>query len=351
MESKGIYVHIPFCKRRCFYCHFVKQEYHKETIDLYIRALLKELEMRAHRDNKIDTVYIGGGSPSLLTEKQLSEIMDKVHNVFNVEKEAECTAEMNPEDVTIEKLRFFKQSGINRISLGTQSFIPEDIEYLKRTHTAGQSLDSVRKALENGFENINIDFIVSLPTQTLKTLELNLDTLKRIPVPHVSAYLLEEVEEGEEKDERDNVMYYFVKEKLESLGYEHYEVSNFAKRGYRSHHNLKYWYNEEYIGAGVSACGFEKGVDYKNAVSLDEYLKKIERGVLPVEEEETPDIELRRIVMGLRLGEGIPRTCFVKYHEGLDFMLGNGLLIEKGGRISVHPEKMLLLNEILTYFG
>jgi oxygen-independent coproporphyrinogen-3 oxidase len=350
METIGIYIHIPFCKRGCFYCHFVKQAYRKESVERYIEALAREIKMRANPDYIIDTVYIGGGSPSLLNERQVTAIMDAVYENFNVETTIECTFEMNPEDVTRDKLKVLKQKGINRLSIGTQSFASEDLEYLKRTHSVRQSVEAVESALEEGFTNINVDFIISLPTQTRESLARSFSTLKNYEIPHVSAYLLEEVEEGEVKETRDNELYFFTREVLGEMGYRHYEVSNYSKPGFQSAHNLKYWKNQSYIGAGVSASGFEKGEDYKNTVKLNEYFAKIDKGEIPCSEIERSKPGLRRIVMGMRLLEGVSAEYFDEYKKELEFLESNGMLIRLGDHIALNPDKLLLLNEILTYF-
>ncbi len=167
MEKVGIYVHIPFCKRECFYCHFVKRKYDANAAAKYIAALSHEIKLHSDPGYMIDTIYIGGGSPSLLSKKQVETVMNSIYKNFKVESRIECTFEMNPEDISKEKLLFLKQAGINRLSIGTQSFIPGDITFLKRTHSAFQSVEAVENALETGFININVDFIISLPTRKI----------------------------------------------------------------------------------------------------------------------------------------------------------------------------------------
>ena len=350
MERTGIYIHIPFCKRKCFYCHFVKGNFDKELVDRYIDALVEELRLRSTADYTIDTIYMGGGSPSLLEEKQLMSVIDALHKYFNIHDTIEFTIEANPEDVTIEKLKIYKKLGINRISIGTQSFVPTDLEYLKRNHSTRQSLSAVQMALETGFSNINLDFIIGLPTQDKKKLEENFAVLKTFDIPHISAYLLEDVEEGEEKNARDHDLYFFTVHHLAALGYAHYEVSNFSKPKCQSRHNLKYWNNKSYIGAGLSASGYEKGTDYRNAASFNSYFKKIGTGKLPFVERTRRNPGIRGIVMGLRLLEGIPFHSFRDFPEQTEFLLSNRFLIKRNGCIAVNPGKILLLNEILTYF-
>ncbi|MCU0285079.1 MAG: radical SAM family heme chaperone HemW [Acidobacteria bacterium] len=355
-DKKGIYIHIPFCKRKCFYCHFIKFRYDAAVIEKYTEALLNEFRLQANAKQTansrdiIDTIYIGGGSPSLLNEKQISTIINGLYNNFSITVNPEFTIELNPDDITGTKLKSLRNAGINRLSIGTQSFIPADLLYLKRTHSSQQSLKAIEMAFEAGFTNINIDFIISLPTQTRDSLAVNFAVLEKYNIPHISAYILEDVEEGEEKNKRDEELYFFSVDYLKNLGYIQYEVSNFSKKGYRCKHNLKYWQNKSYIGTGVSASGYEHRQDYKNTETIDEYFMKINSGKLPVLEINRSDVNFRGIVMGLRLLAGISAGHFKKYPGELDLLLNNGFLIRKGNRIAAAPEKILLLNEILTYF-
>lgn len=357
MQKIGIYIHIPFCKRTCFYCHFFKQEYDADLVEKYIRALAKEIQLRSNPGYTIDSIYIGGGSPSLLNEHQVSAIMNAAADNFKLDTSVECTIEMNPEDVSKKnvsknKLGFLKKIGINRLSIGTQSFVEEDLNYLKRTHDVKQSTKAIENALEAGFSNINVDFIISLPTQTRKTLADSFSVLKNYDIPHISAYLLEEIEESdsEKKSTRDNDLYFFTRDFLYQLGYNQYEISNYSKPGYQSRHNMKYWNNKSYIGAGLSASGYENGLDYKNTIDFDEYFEKINKKKIPHAEENAPLPDLRGIIMGLRLSRGISIDLFKNFREQLNFLLSNGFLNCSENRIFVPPGKFLLLNEILTYF-
>jgi oxygen-independent coproporphyrinogen-3 oxidase len=349
-QKIGIYIHIPFCKRGCFYCHFFKREYDPDLVDKYIRALVEEIRLRSNPGYVVDSIYIGGGSPSLLQEHQVAAVIGAVVDHFKMEPSVECTLEVNPEDVSENKLRFWKEIGINRLSIGTQSFVREDLNYLKRTHSVSQSIKAIENALKMGFSNINADFIISLPTQTRETLKDNFLVLKNYNIPHVSAYLLEEVEESEEKITRDNDLYFFTRDILSQLGYTHYEISNFSRTEFQSRHNLKYWKNESYIGVGLSAAGYENGLDCKNTIDFDVYFEKINQQKLPQVEIEASGLNVRPIVMGLRLLEGISIDYFNDSREELEFLESNGLLVRRDCRIAVNPEKLLLLNEILTYF-
>jgi oxygen-independent coproporphyrinogen-3 oxidase len=350
MEHAGIYIHFPFCKRTCFYCHFTKQAFDSSLADRYIEALVKEIRLSRNNNYRLDTIYMGGGSPSLLNEGQTAAILDAIGGNFELAEEVETTVEMNPEDVTVEKLRFLKRLGVNRLSIGAQSFNRADLDYLRRTHGVEQSLAAVELALTHGFSNINADFIISLPHQTRQSLEAGLLTLGRYHIPHVSAYILEGVDEGEERHDRDHELYFFTREQLLNRGYIHYEISNFSKPGFQSRHNLKYWTDKSYIGVGLSAAGYENGADYKNTVDLRDYFAKIAASRLPRGEVSAPDVSLRKIITGLRLLEGIPRDHFSNHQDPLEFLLSDGFLVETNGNIAVSPQKLLLLNEILSYF-
>ena len=319
-------------------------------MDKYIRALVQEIGLKSNTGYDVNSIYIGGGSPSLLNERQVSAVLDAVVNQFKVQPSVECTMEANPEDISVNKMRWWKKIGINRLSIGTQSFAAKDLNYLERTHNVDQSKKAIENALKIGFSNINADFIISLPTQTRKTLTDNLSVLKNYKIPHISIYLLEEVEDSEEKTSRDNDLYFFTRDFLDQMGYTHYEISNFSRQGFQSRHNLKYWKNESYIGLGISASGYENGLDYKNTTDFNRYFESINNRMLPQAEINRTKRNVRSIVMGLRMTTGISVDYFKDFRDQLEFLLSNGFLLRQGSRIAVSPGKLLLLNEILTYF-
>lgn len=350
METTGIYIHIPFCRRTCFYCHFAKQAHDESLVYKYMAALVEEIRLAGNNSLPIDTIYIGGGSPSLLTGSQTAALLAAINHNFKLADEVEITMEMNPEDVTAGQLNFLKHLGVNRLSIGVQSFNPEDLDYLRRSHDAEQSLAAMEVALETGFTNLNVDFIISLPHHTRKHLESSFSILDSHPVPHVSAYILEGVEEGEDRQDRDVELYHFTREQLIGRGYEHYEISNFSKPGQSSSHNMKYWTGKPYIGLGLSAAGYPDGKDTKNTEDLEEYFSKIQDNQLPRGPVTAPDPAIRDIITGLRLPEGLPAEHFKHHQKPLDFLLENNFLVKSNGHIAVPPDKLLLLNEILSYF-
>lgn len=351
MESTALYIHIPFCKRSCFYCHFTKYPYEERLMDQYVHALATEARLRSSPAYQVASIYIGGGSPSLLNQRQFVNIVEAISQSFPLAPEVEFTVEMNPDDVTKNKLKFYQANHVNRLSLGTQSFIASDLEYLQRTHRAQQSLHVIQNILDLGFVNLNIDYMISLPGQDKKSLDMNFAYLERYPIPHVSVYLLEEVETNENdeiREERDHALYFFACKQLSQLGFNHYEISNFAKPGFCCQHNLRYWHNQSYIGLGVAAAGYLDPVDYKNTTQLNEYLDALAVHTLPPAEETRNDKNLRGIITGLRLLEGVPLSFFASREKELDLLLSDRWLEKRDSKIIIPYDKLLLQNEILA---
>ena len=359
MKKAGLYSHFPFCRRACFYCHFFKKAYDKDLANRYIKYLLEEIRLRKNYELALDTVYVGGGSPSLLKSGQLQSILESVTRNFHLAANTEITLEANPEDVSAQELRFYRSLGVNRLSLGVQSFQESDLSVLKRTHTADQAYKSLTNAIEAGFANISIDLIIGLETQTPRSLENNFKVIEKFMPAHLSVYILEGVPSKRpprggvpcsENDDRDARLYFQARESLLTLGYQHYEVSNYCLPGKASRHNLKYWQNQPYIGLGASAAGFLDGRDYKNFPDLKKYFAALDRGLLPKQKTAPIRPALRRIITGLRLLDGIPASAFKSFSAPTDFLLSEGFLVHHGRNLAVPPEKILLLNEILGYF-
>lgn len=352
MKKTGIYLHFPFCRRRCFYCHFFKVAYDRPLAGRYVGALLREIERKKDLRAEIGTIYFGGGSPSLLAAAELEKILEAIRRCFDVENLAETTLEANPEDLSPSKLRIYRRAGINRLSIGVQSFCDSDLLFLKRNHTAAEAKKAVDWTLDAGYENINVDLMIGLPAQTPSAIDRNVSMLRRLSVSHVSLYLLEGVTRGkrEDDDSRDHRLYHHARRRLDESGYGQYEVSNFSREGARCRHNLAYWQDGPYIGLGASASGYGQGVDYRNRAGLAGYLTRLEGGKMPATTRRRIDPRIRRIITGLRLTDGIPAASFDHFPDPLRFLLENGMLIRKKKNIAVPPEKILLLNEILGYF-
>jgi putative oxygen-independent coproporphyrinogen III oxidase len=349
LNRAGLYIHFPFCRRACFYCHFFKKKFKPDPAGECLRHI--ELEMGLRRDPglAVDTVYIGGGSPSLLNPGQVSGLLECAAKSFSVDGKSEITMEANPEDLEATPLRELRAAGVNRLSIGAQSFQQRDLRYLRRTHDAARAIQAVDLARNAGFKNVSIDLIIGLPTQTARSMESNFRVIAALKPSHVSVYILEGVPRPE-ADARDARLYHQARRALAGLGFVHYEVSNFARPGRASRHNLKYWRMAPYVGLGPSAAGFLDGRDYRNVSDLRRYSEVLVRGRLPEARTRQLNADRRRIVTGLRLLKGIPASAFSPFPDETSFLLREGFLARRGRNIAVPEEKILLLNEILGYF-
>jgi oxygen-independent coproporphyrinogen-3 oxidase len=349
LNKAGLYIHFPFCRRACFYCHFFKKKLRPDLAGGYLRHLEKEMTLRRDPGLAVDSVYIGGGSPSLLNAGQVAGLLEHAAKSFRIEEKSEITLEANPEDLDLPLLKGFRAAGVNRLSIGAQSFQDLDLRFLRRTHDAGRALQAFDLAAAAGFSNISIDLIIGLPTQTTRTLGANLRIVETMRPSHVSVYILEGVPRPE-TDDHDARLYFQARRALLDLGFRHYEVSNFCRPGKASRHNLKYWRMAPYVGLGPSAAGCLAGGDYRNVSNLDRYAAAVTQGKLPLLKTRPLDPCKRRIVTGLRLLAGIPAPAFRAFSAETAFLLQEGLLVRREKNLAVPPEKILLLNEILGYF-
>ena len=300
----GIYIHIPFCRRACNYCNFHFSVSTRNKSD-YIAAILKEIESQKNYFNKdnhqektiIDTVYFGGGTPSLLLAEEISQIVTVLNLYFEIKSNAEISLEANPEDLTKEKLREFKQIGINRLSIGVQSFFDEDLQFLNRPHNAQKAINSIIESKEVGFNNISIDLIYTIPSLTNGNWLRNLEIAFENKIPHISLYsltvepktpLAHYIAKGKCKaiDElKSNEQYQIAMQAMEKNEYIHYEISNFCKKGYYSIHNSNYWKNQSYLGLGPSAHSYNGISRQWNIANTTEYIKKLLLGETAYTEE------------------------------------------------------------------
>ena len=315
MKEIGIYIHIPFCKQKCKYCDFVSFSDKEIYINDYIECILKEIKSFSEKVElnyingvddlvKINTIYIGGGTPSIISEKYIEKIINEIKDNFNIMKNAEITIEINPGTVNKQKLQKYLEIGINRISLGLQSTDDELLKLLGRVHKYKDFEEIYKLAREVGFKNINVDLMLGLPSQSISVLEKSLDEIISKNPEHISVYslIVEEntqmfnlVEKGELKLPNENLereMYWKVKHILEKNGYNHYEISNFAKNGYESKHNTNCWNQCEYIGFGVSAHSYFNNVRYSNIYNLEKYIENLknyeqEKNVIVYEKQDT----------------------------------------------------------------
>ena len=318
----GVYVHIPFCKSRCIYCDFFSTT-SLPLRERYVDALCREIELRSRglttEERHIETIYLGGGTPSQLSTEQLKRVFDTVQVCFDVAKTAEITMEANPDDVNATYLQGIKLLPVNRLSFGIQTFNDERLRFIRRRHTAQEAIDVVRNCQTAGFGNISIDLMFGFPGETLEEWQTDIDTALSLQVQHISAYSLMyeegtaltrmlEAGEIEEIDEELSLqMYCTLVERLKKAGFEHYEISNFALPGRRSHHNSSYWHGIPYFGFGAGAHSYDGNVRKWNADDLLIYIKGVETGSL-ASEGETLSMEQKYdecVMVGLRTCEGV----------------------------------------------
>ena len=321
----GIYVHIPFCKQKCYYCDFVSYCNKDDKIEPYIKTSIKEIEMQNIKSN-INTLYIGGGTPSYIDSKYITEIMDKIKKK-NVIENVEITIEVNPGTVTKGKLEDYKNSGINRLSIGLQTATNKLLKQIGRIHNYEEFLETYKIAREVGFNNINVDLILGLPNQRIQDLKNSLDEVIKLSPEHISVYSLiiedgtpikTQIENGKLQlpdEETERNMYWYVKNTLELNGYKHYEISNFAKNGYESKHNMNCWNQDEYIGFGISAHSYRNITRYSNTDNINEYIRNIksnspEKNRIIHEVQKLEDTEKEFMLLGLRKIDGVSISEF-----------------------------------------
>ena len=332
-KNVGIYVHIPFCKQKCKYCDFKSYVGKENKIKDYIKWLVYEikgigegnrLDYEHNLDDLavIDTIYIGGGTPSFIESKYIKDIMDTIKKNYTLAENVEVTIEVNPGTVTEEKLLDYKNAGINRLSIGLQSCKKELLEELGRIHNYEEFENTYKLARKIGFKNINVDLMIGLPNQTIKDIEESLNKLRKLAPEHISVYsliveeetpLFKEIQNETLKlpsDEIEREMYWYVKKELENRGYIHYEISNFAKPGFESKHNMNCWKQQEYIGVGVAAHSYTNGVRFSNVDTIEEYISNYENGkeednLIFHEKQNKQSMMKEYMMLGLRKIEGI----------------------------------------------
>lgn len=355
MNNTSVYLHIPFCKRKCRYCDFFSSAQTEQTRQRYVDALC--CQIRASEPQISDTVYFGGGTPSILTATQFSQIFEALRETLQIGPNAEITVEMNPDSVSEELLQVLFENGVNRISLGAQSFRDAELQALGRLHSAEQIRNAVQTAKKCGFSNISLDLMLGIPLQTADSLQQSLEDALALDVPHLSVYLLK-VERNtpffgtvtERSEEEQESFYLQTHDVLTAHGYEHYEISNFAKHGFRSRHNTNYWLGGIYLAFGSGAHGFQNGVRYFYPRDLAEFLEK-NGHVLPTVIETVDEAEAarERILLGLRLSDGIPLDCISQEKEVfLNRISAAGLAVLHDGRLSLTERGFLVSNTIIS---
>ncbi len=358
LESKSVYIHIPFCKTICSYCDFCKVFYNEKWVYVYLRCLKEEIE-DVYNNEEIKTIYIGGGTPSVLPLKYLEKLF-AILKIFNTKNLQEFTFECNVKDLSKEMLEILRKNKVNRLSIGIESFQNDKLKLMGRSHTFEETQEKIKWARELGFNNINVDFIYGFAFENKKTIKKDLKQILSLKPTHISTYSLM-VEEGtllflnkieRMNEDEDADAYAFICKFLKRWGYTHYEVSNFAKKGFESLHNLCYWQNQEYFGFGLSASGYLDKVRYTNTRSLTKYLKGEYNGEKELLTKK--DIMDNHLMLGFRLTNGFNIKEFenlygVKLEETYPIkpLLKNGDLMIKKGNIFINPDKLYIMNEIL----
>lgn len=368
----GLYIHVPFCTKRCLYCDFFSNTEMKYK-EPYVTALIREMELRKGYLGKepLETIYFGGGTPSQLPARDFERIFDAITRLFDIGPSPEITLEANPDDMTAEYVKQISTLPFNRISMGVQSFKEEDLRFLNRRHDRQQALRAVELCKENGLSNISIDLIYGLPGQTLQDWEANLDMAIRLDIPHISAYhliyeegtaLYKLMKAGKISPVEEDIsvaLFSTLIERLTANGYLHYEISNFARPGMFSRHNSSYWTGSSYLGIGPSAHSYNGEARQWNVASLPAYLQAIEKGT-PDVEIETLDINTRYndfIITGLRTMWGVKyddiqqqfgKEKLIYCQKQAAPYLKQGLLIEKDGTLTLSKEGIFVSDGIMS---
>ena len=373
MNVLGLYVHVPFCSAICNYCNFNRGLFDAALKARYVEALLAEIH-RAGDEAPADTIYFGGGTPSLLEPAEIAAVVDACRRAFDVARDAEVTLEANPETVSPERLAGLSEAGVNRLSYGVQSFRDEELRRLSRLHSAARAADAFRMAKEAGFDNVSLDLMMWLPQQSVAEWLESVDALIALGPDHASMYLLEIYPNAPLRDAMarggwstapdDDAadMYLQGLERMDRAGYRQYEISNVARPGRESRHNLKYWTDGEWLGFGCGAHSTRGGIRWRNVSSTDEYISTVAAGGHPATERRTLSGRERfeeAMFMGLRLADGVS-VATVNERHGVDLwadfrtelqpFVDAGLLVYDGRSLKVTRPGMLLAHEVMTVF-
>lgn len=357
---KSCYIHIPFCKKICSYCDFCKNYYNELVVDNYLDNLKKEIS-KNYKNEVLDTLYIGGGTPSSLSSKNLNKLI-YILKTFKLNQDYEYTFECNYEDINEELLDLLKNNKVNRISIGIQTFNDKFSKVLNRDINKKEMIEKINLT-KKYFSNINIDLMYALPGESINDLKMDLEIIKKLDVTHISTYALiiedhtnlklQNIKETE--DDIQNKMYYLIVDYLKNNGYNHYELSNFAKENYESRHNLTYWNNDNYYGFGAGASGFIDNIRYDNTKSVFKY----NAGITKVYEEKLSLNELMKdeVMLSLRKINGINKNDFYKKYnvlleDAFDYknLIRNNFLTETSKNVYINENELFVSNEIIIMF-
>lgn len=375
-KDLSIYIHIPFCYSKCYYCDFNSFTNELNIQEKYVEYLKREIDLYedTFADYKLKTVFFGGGTPSHIDEKHIVDILEYINKKIDTSEITEVSLEANPKTLSKKKLDSYRKAGINRISVGVQSLDDKLLKAIGRVHTSKDFFDTYEMIKESGFENINVDLMFNLPSQTVEDVLATLEKITELDVPHISFYSLKledgtplsdmydrgEIELSDEDTERE--MYHQSIDFLKNKGYELYEISNFAKKGYECMHNLTYWKLKPYVGLGLSAHSNINSTRYGNLDDFESYFSSIECGNLPIDDETRETIDRdseisEYIMLGLRLKEGIDKSVFQeRYGIQLESVFGDkydkfkmdGLIFEQDGIVTLTDRGLDLCNLIFV---
>jgi oxygen-independent coproporphyrinogen III oxidase len=374
----GIYIHIPFCATRCHYCNFATGGYEPELARRYTTAAREEIERAEFSANpamrRVDTIYFGGGTPTTLTVEQISDLIETCRRKFDVSPDSEITAEANPGSVSQNYLEELRSAGVNRLSFGAQSFDDGELLMIGRTHSAEEAREAVRMARAAGFANISIDLIAGLPEQKMETWRRNLEEAFALDPDHLSVYLLElykdapllhRINRGELRaidDELTVAMYFTLMEEAERRGFDRYEISNWARPGFESRHNLKYWTGAPYWAFGISAAGYDGRTRWSNTRNIHEYLAKIESDQTALAERielDDDDRQSENLFLRLRLKDGVDLdehlrrfgvNALERYRDEIERLRDAGLIVLSENRLKISRAGTVLANEVFAAF-
>ena len=372
----GLYIHVPFCSAICNYCNFNRGLFDVALKERYVEALLTEITSAQAQESRLqaDTIYFGGGTPSLLEPDEIGRIIEACRRIFDLQTDAETTLEANPETVTADRLAAFRAAGINRVSFSVQSFRGDELRRLSRLHSAGRARSALEEARTAGFDNISLDLMMWLPGQRVDQWLESVDESIRVSPDHLSLYLLEVYPNAPLKEEMARqrwsqapdddaaAMYVEAMERLERAGYEQYEISNVARPGRRARHNVKYWTDGEWLGFGCGAHSTRGAARWKNVSGTEEYIAR-----LASRESPATDVRTRSaaeclgdaLFTGLRLADGVDLAAvqaryhvdvWERYGPDLEPFVGDGLLCREGSRLWLTRQGMLLAHEVMAVF-
>ncbi|MDH9159938.1 radical SAM family heme chaperone HemW [Staphylococcus succinus] len=370
MEVKSAYIHIPFCVRICTYCDFNKYFIQNQPVDQYLDCLIEEMEQSDVR--QLETVFVGGGTPTALNYDQLKKLLVAITRIFKIK--GEFSFEANPDELTIEKVQLLKDFGVNRLSMGVQTFNPELLEILGRTHKTEDIYQSVANARQVGIPSISLDLMYHLPHQTIEDFKDSLEKALALDIDHISSYglILEPktkfynmYRKGQLKVPNEDIgeeMYEYLLERMEQSDMHQYEISNFGKDGHESEHNKVYWKNEGYYGFGAGASGYVNGERYNNVNPVNHYIKKIQNKERPILDSTFPTLSEQmeeEMFLGLRMNQGVNKSRFQqKFNTSIDNIFGTvindlierELIIEQEGYISMTERGKVIGNVVFESF-